>query len=58
MPEDSELVYIGKDHDLHYFVSISKEKKSYDYMVEMIVEHSVDELIHRRKKIQHRDSSA
>ncbi|MCH9632427.1 MAG: hypothetical protein S4CHLAM6_07630 [Chlamydiae bacterium] len=51
VPDAPELVYIGKDHDLHYYVSISKDKKSYDSMVEMVVEKSYDELIHRRKKI-------
>ncbi len=49
--EDGELIYLGKDHELHYFISISKERKKYPFMVELIVSESMDQLLHRRKAI-------
>jgi V/A-type H+-transporting ATPase subunit I len=51
IPNDSHLLYVGKDHNLHYFISISHEKKSYEGMIEMVVTESYDDLLRRRKEI-------
>lgn len=51
IPNDKELLYVGNDRALHYFVSVSHEKKTYPGMVEMIVNHSYDELLKKQKKV-------
>ncbi|KPK32705.1 MAG: hypothetical protein AMS24_03375 [Chlamydiae bacterium SM23_39] len=43
-----DLIYIGTDYDLDYFVSISKEKKSYKNFFEIFLENPIGIL---RKKI-------
>lgn len=42
LPE--EVIYIGTDYDLDYFIAINKELKSYPEMIEMRFEQSLDEL--------------
>ncbi len=42
LPE--ELIYIGTDYDLDYFIAINKELKSYPDMIEMRFEQSLGEL--------------
>lgn len=42
LPE--ELIYIGTDYDLDYFIAINKEPKTYPEMIEMRFEQSLGEL--------------
>ena len=51
IPDDSDLIYVGQDHDLYYFVSINKKKTSFDNMIEMKVEKPYPELLDRKKEI-------
>lgn len=51
VPQDPDLIYIGEDHNLHYFVSIAKERKSYDSMIEMTINYSLGELLHRKREV-------
>ncbi|MCH9633513.1 MAG: hypothetical protein S4CHLAM7_02410 [Chlamydiae bacterium] len=51
VPEEAPLIYVGKDHDLYYFIGISREKIAYENMVEMIVEKSFGELSFRKNEI-------
>lgn len=46
----SEVIYVGTDYDLDYFVSVNKESKQYPKMIEIQIEHPVGELRH---KLQH-----
>lgn len=46
-----ELLYIGSEHNLDYFVSIAKEEKSYEHMVEMQVDEPYQELLKRKNAI-------
>lgn len=51
LTDHPELIYMGSEHDLHYYVAINKERQSYENMVEMVVEHSYGELSQRKKQI-------
>ncbi len=51
VPERPEILYIGKDHDLHYYIGINQQKQRYENMVEMVINQSYGELIKRRKKV-------
>lgn len=51
VPNEPNLLYVGKDHNLHYYISISTEKKQYPGMIEMIVTQSYDMLARRKKEI-------
>lgn len=50
LPED--VIYIGSDKGLNYFISISKEKRTFDNMIEMKVDRPVDELLERKKEVE------
>jgi V/A-type H+-transporting ATPase subunit I len=45
------VLYVDSDHGLDYFVSVAKEKKIYDSMIEMKIEKPLDELLARKKKV-------
>ncbi|MGE4574177.1 MULTISPECIES: V-type ATPase 116kDa subunit family protein [Parachlamydia] len=45
-----ELIKIGSDHGLDYFVSISKTPKQYEKMVEMKIEHPLGKLKQRHQE--------
>lgn len=52
-PKDFEdLIYVTTDHDLDYYISISKKKQSYPGMVEMIFEHTLRDLVRMRKELE------
>ncbi len=55
-----ELIYINTEYDLDYYISISKERKLYPNMVEMIVEKPLGELNDRlflvRNQIQEKET--
>lgn len=51
VPGDAPLIHVGSDHNLHYYISLSHEKASYEGMVEMVVDHSYNELLIRKKQI-------
>lgn len=51
-----ELIFVGTEYDLDYFIAINKEKVRYPKMIEMIVEHPVGEL--REKLFAIRDKKA
>jgi V/A-type H+-transporting ATPase subunit I len=51
IPDHPELIYVGTEHNLHYYVSINKERQSYENMVEMVVDNSYGELKQRKKEI-------
>lgn len=40
----ANLIYIGTDYDLDYFIGIHDEPKSFPHVIEMHIERSVDEL--------------
>ncbi|NGX46438.1 MAG: hypothetical protein K940chlam2_01629, partial [Chlamydiae bacterium] len=42
--EFEELIYVGTDYDLDYYIAFNKEPKHYPGMIEMHVERSVSEL--------------
>lgn len=46
----SELIYIGTGQGLDYFISISKERKQYENMIEMHIEESSGDLQKRLKE--------
>ncbi len=52
VPDTPEIIYVGKDHNLYYFITVNKEKASYEHMVEMIVDSSYGELLKRKKEIE------
>jgi len=52
VPDASEMIYVGQDHNLYYYITVNKEKASYDHMVEMIVDRSHGELLKRKKEIE------
>lgn len=51
VPQDPNLLFVGKDHDLYYYISIQKEKVKFEHMVEMKVEDSYGQLALRKNKI-------
>ncbi len=42
-----ELLYVGTDYDLDYFVAVNRERTQYPQMIELHVEHPVSELRER-----------
>lgn len=50
LPE--EVIFVGSDHGLDYFVAINQEPKQYEKMVEMKIEHPLEKLQNRSKAIQ------
>ncbi len=50
------LLYVGSDHGLDYYVSISKERRAYDFLTEMRIEKPLGDLRRRAAGIdrQHR----
>jgi V/A-type H+-transporting ATPase subunit I len=47
-----ELIYVGNEYDLDYFVSINKEKVQYPKMIEILVERPIGELKERLQKVR------
>ena len=56
IPSQPELIYVGSDHGLDYYVSISKQRRSYEHLTEMRIEKPLGELRQRVAEIdqQHR----
>jgi V/A-type H+-transporting ATPase subunit I len=48
----SDLIYVGTDYDLDYFVSVNKERKQYPKMIEILIDQSVGELRKRLSEAQ------
>lgn len=46
-----ELIYIGSEHNLEYFVAINKEKTSYERMVEMQIDEPYDVLLEKQNAL-------
>lgn len=42
-----EMIFVGTQYDLDYFVAIHKEKKQYPKMIEILIDRPVGELRHR-----------
>lgn len=51
-----ELIHIGTEYDLDYFVSINQEKTQYPKMIEILIDHPVGEL--RTKLLELREDLA
>jgi V/A-type H+-transporting ATPase subunit I len=51
-PIPDELIYVGTDFDLDYFLSIAKEKRHYPKMVELHIDQPVQELKERLLIVQ------
>lgn len=47
-----EVIYIGTDYDLAYFVAVNKERKQYPKMIEVMIERPVGELKQRLKEVR------
>lgn len=47
-----ELIFIASKHGLDYFVSISKEKKAFENMVEMKIDHELGQLKRRMEAVK------
>lgn len=43
-PKRPEVIYVGSAHGLDYFMSINKERRSYDGLIEMMIDRSLGEL--------------
>ncbi len=52
IPESPDLIFVGKDHELYYFVSFGKGEEEYQGLIEMKVERSYGELAERQKEIE------
>lgn len=50
LPE--ELIFIGTEYDLDYFVAVNREKKKYPKMMEILIERPVGELRDRLSTVQ------
>jgi len=48
-----ELITVGSDHGLEYFVAINKQPRQYEKMVEMKIDHPLDVLQQRSSEIKH-----
>lgn len=46
-----ELIYVGTEYDLDYFVAINKEVKEYQKMIELKLNNSVDILKERKREV-------
>lgn len=42
--ENTDLIFIGSDHGLDYFISLNKNPVSYEGMIELKIEHSLSDL--------------
>jgi V/A-type H+-transporting ATPase subunit I len=55
-----EVIYVGTEYDLDYFVAINRDKTRYPKMIEMIIDHPVGELREKlfatRDKIGHTEA--
>ncbi|OGN56275.1 MAG: hypothetical protein A3D96_02385 [Chlamydiae bacterium RIFCSPHIGHO2_12_FULL_44_59] len=49
MPLPPEVIYIGREYDLAYFLSIAKEPMKYPKMIEILIDRPVGELRERLK---------
>lgn len=52
LPLPDEVIYVGTEYGLDYFVSINPEAKQYDKLVEMRIEHPIGELRQRYAKLE------
>lgn len=52
IPLPSEVIYVGTEYDLDYFVSINKEKRQYPKMIEIIIERPVGILRERLQQVK------
>lgn len=53
-PLDSQLIYVGTEYDLDYFVSLSKNKLVFQDFIEIKVDRSLNEcLLHKERLEQH-----
>ncbi len=55
-----EVIYVGTEYDLDYFIAINRDKTRYPKMIEMVIEHPVGELREKlfavRDKISHTEN--
>ncbi|MGK5594877.1 MAG: V-type ATPase 116kDa subunit family protein [Parachlamydiaceae bacterium] len=49
---EPNLIFIGSQHSLDYFVSLNSEPTSYEGMIEMRIEHPINELQERLVKVE------
>lgn len=47
-----EVIYVGTEYDLDYFVAINKERAQYPKMIEITIEKPVGELRQRREEVR------
>lgn len=47
----NELIFIGSEHNLDYFIAINKETASYEHMVEMQIDEPLQVLVHREQAL-------
>jgi len=52
-----EMIYVGTDYDLDYFVSINKERKCYPGMIELFIEKPLGHLTARLRIVKEQISS-
>lgn len=50
--ENEGLFYVGSDHGLDYFLSVQPKKSSYDGMIEMRIDRSLDDLHGRLQEVE------
>jgi V/A-type H+-transporting ATPase subunit I len=48
----SELIYVGTEYDLDYFVAINKEKTQYPKMIEVIIDRPIGDLKKRLRQVE------
>lgn len=52
MPLPPEVIYVGTEYDLDYFVAINEERKQYPKMIEILIEKPVGELRARLQELK------
>lgn len=52
LKEDDGLIFIGSDHALDYFISINKERKAYERMVEMKIDEPIGVLLEKEQHLK------
>lgn len=52
LPCPEEVIYIGTEYDLDYFVAINETRKQYPKMIEILIDHPVGELKKRLLKVR------
>ncbi|MBN4066891.1 V-type ATP synthase subunit I [Simkania negevensis] len=51
LTEHPELIYVGHMHDLDYLVAISKGKRSYDGLVEVVIDRPIGVLLKEKERV-------